>query len=141
MPNGSRSIGDRAEILPVLCEVYLGARHEGVTVPSQLPAAKAAEILIRGFARVGIIALVYEATGYQEVRARYELQAILEAYVRPEFRKWLKAFPDDFFRDVQVAELGVPPRHIETDPPKLGGSSSTTSTNSYRPAFSPNWSV
>ena len=82
MPNGSRSIGDRAEILPVLCEVYLGARHEGVTVPSQLPAAKAGEILIRGLARVGIIALVYEATGYQEVRARYELQATLMRIAR-----------------------------------------------------------
>ena len=100
MPNGARSIGYRAEILPMLCEVYLDANHENVILPNQRAATKAAEILIRGLARVGIIALVDEATGYQEVRARYELQAILEAYVRPEFRKWLKAFPDDFFREI-----------------------------------------
>jgi hypothetical protein len=53
-----------------------------------------------GLARVGIIALVDEATGYQEVRARDELQAILDLYVRPEFRSWVRMFPDDFFEQV-----------------------------------------
>jgi hypothetical protein len=60
----------------------------------------AAEILRSGLARVGIVALVDEATGYQEVRARYELQAILEKYVRAEFRLWIKMFPDDFFEQM-----------------------------------------
>ncbi|HEX4100053.1 MAG TPA: P63C domain-containing protein, partial [Pseudonocardiaceae bacterium] len=57
-------------------------------------------ILIRGLARVGIVALVDEATGYQEVRARHELQKILEAYVQAEFRPWVRKFPDDFFRQI-----------------------------------------
>jgi hypothetical protein len=98
--NGVRSVGYRAEILPMVCEVYLDARNEDVLLHNQLAAARAAEVLIRGLARVGIIALVDEATGYQEVRARQELQRILEAYVRAEFRPWVRTFPDEFFREI-----------------------------------------
>ncbi|MGH4001773.1 MAG: P63C domain-containing protein [Pseudonocardiaceae bacterium] len=84
----------------MVCEVYLDARNENVLLPAQQGAAKAAEILIRGLARVGIVALVDEATGYQEVRARQELQKILEAYVQAEFRPWVRKFPDEFFRQI-----------------------------------------
>ncbi len=97
---GRRSVGYRAEILPLICEVYLDARNEGVLLSTQQSTAKAAEILIRGLARVGIVALVDEATGYQEVRARQELQRILEAYVQAEFRPWVRRFPNDFFREI-----------------------------------------
>ncbi len=96
----ARSVGYRAEILPLVCGVYLDPRNEGVLLHNQRPAAQAAEVLIRGLARVGIIALVDEATGYQEVRARHELQQILEKYVSPAFRPWVKAFPDEFFEEI-----------------------------------------
>lgn len=95
-----KSVGYKAEILPLICEVYLDARSEGVLLRNQLAAAQAAEVLVRGLARVGIIALVDEATGYQEVRARYELQKILELYVQAEFRPWVSRFPDEFFREI-----------------------------------------
>jgi hypothetical protein len=98
--SSARSLGYRAEILPMVCEVYLDARSEGVLQRSQRETAKAAETLIRGLARVGIIALVDEATGYQEVRARRELEKILEAYVQEQYRPWLRTFPDEFFREV-----------------------------------------
>lgn len=97
----SRAWGYRAEMLPLVCEVYLAARREkGVLLKSQQTAAEAAEILQSGLARVGIVALVDEATGYQEVRARNELQLILERYVQPEFRRWIKTFPDEFFEQI-----------------------------------------
>lgn len=99
-PGGSRSWGYRAEMLPMVCDVYLEARHADKLDAKQAPVARAAEILVRGLARVGIVALVDEATGYQEVRARDELQRILEAYVQAEFRPWLKMFPDDFFKEI-----------------------------------------
>jgi hypothetical protein len=98
--NSGRLVGYRAEILPMVCEVYLDARSEGVLQRSQQETAHAAETLIRGLARVGIIALVDEATGYQEVRARRELEKILEAYVQAQFRPWVSTFPDEFFREV-----------------------------------------
>lgn len=98
--SGGRAVGYRAEILPMVCEVYLDARNEDVLLHNQDAAGRAAEVLIRGLARVGIIALVDEATGYQEVRARQELQRILEAYVQAEFRPWVRTFPDEFFREI-----------------------------------------
>jgi hypothetical protein len=96
----TRSVGYKAEILPMVCEVYLDARNAGVLTKNQADAARAAEVLIRGLARVGIIALVDEATGYQEVRARRELERILELYVEEQFRPWVRRFPDDFFREI-----------------------------------------
>lgn len=101
LPGGSgRAWGYPAEILPLVCEVYLEARNEHSLAPSQRAVARAAEVLVRGLARVGIVALVDEATGYQETRARHELQKILQAYVQAELRPWVKMFPDEFFQEI-----------------------------------------
>jgi hypothetical protein len=100
IPGQGRAVGYRAEILPAICEIYLDAENEGKLLKSQEQAALAARILYRGLARTGIVALIDEATGYQEVRARFELQRILEAYVQAELRPWIKTFPDEFFKEV-----------------------------------------
>lgn len=97
---GGRAYGYRAEILPMVCDVYLAARKARKLLKNQEPVAEVCEILVRSLAKVGIIALVDEATGYQEVRARNELQRILEFYVQAELRPWTKMFPDDFFEQV-----------------------------------------
>ncbi len=48
-----------------------------------------------------MVALVDEATGYQQVRAHNELQQILSAYILPEHRPWLKAvLPIEFTKEV-----------------------------------------
>ena len=49
---------------------------------------------------MGIIALVDEATGYQEVRDRLALQAILEKYISRELMPWTKRFPDEFYKEM-----------------------------------------
>lgn len=95
---GGKAYGYRAEILPMVCDVYLEARPKLTT--TQKPIADICERLVRGLAKIGIIALVDEATGYQEVRARDELQRILEYYVQPELRTWTKTFPDEFFEGI-----------------------------------------
>jgi hypothetical protein len=95
-----RALGYRAEMLPLVCEVYLDARRAGALDPKQYNAADAAEILLAGLARVGIVALVDEATGFQERRARDELRLILEKYVDSAFRPWVRVFPDEFFEQV-----------------------------------------
>ena len=64
-----------------MCEIYLQARQAGVLPANQEHVAQQAELLVRGLARVGIIALVDEATGYQEVRAKTALAEILEAFI------------------------------------------------------------
>jgi P63C domain len=91
--------GYNALILPKICDVYLSARLEGrILTKSQLPLAAISEILVRGFSKIGIIALIDEATGYQEVRDRLALQKILDKYLREDFAKWAKTFPDEFYK-------------------------------------------
>jgi len=52
--------------------------------PRQKIIADQCEILVRSFAKVGIIALVDEATGYQYEREKAELQVILKTYISEE---------------------------------------------------------
>ena len=100
LPRGGVAVGYKAEFLPQVCEIYLQAREDGVLVPSQARTAAACEVLMRGLAHVGIIALVDEATHYQEVRDRQALQAILDKYLRAERAKWAKRFPDEFYQEI-----------------------------------------
>ncbi len=97
---GGRAFGYKAELLPKVCEVYLQARDEGVLMRNQLRFAQACDILMRGLAHVGIIALVDEATGYQKVRDREALQAILEKFIRKELAAWVQRFPQEFYHEI-----------------------------------------
>lgn len=92
--------GYAAEALPEICNVWLRARETGKLNPQQSDRAQAAEILVRGLAEVGIIALVDEATGYQDTRDRDALQAILDRYLKKEFAAWAKRFPNEFYREI-----------------------------------------
>jgi hypothetical protein len=105
--SGGIAYGYDATILADICEAVLKARDARVLMKQQEHIAAQCEILVRGFARVGIIALVDEATGYQEIRDRLALQAILEKYLTDEWAKWTKTFPDEFY--IQLFRLkGVP---------------------------------
>jgi P63C domain len=86
--------------LPKVCDVYLKARDDGVLLKSQEKFARACDLLMRGLAHVGIVALVDEATGYQEVRDRLALQEILDKFLRKEFATWAKRFPDEFYQGI-----------------------------------------
>ncbi|MEQ1539782.1 MAG: P63C domain-containing protein [Sphingorhabdus sp.] len=97
MPNGQKAFGYRAELLPQVCEVYLAARDAGALVQSQIHVAKQADILVRSLAKVGIVALVDEATGYQRDRGHNALRLLLEKYIAEGLQKWIHTFPDSFF--------------------------------------------
>lgn len=101
---GRIAYGYEATLLPRICEVVLDANKAGVLRKSQAKLVATAEMLIRGFAHVGIIALVDEATGYQADRARDELNRILSAYISKELLRWTKRFPDEFFRQIYRLE-------------------------------------
>jgi hypothetical protein len=98
--NGRRSYGYDALLLPMVCEVYLKARDEGKLAKTQDHIARVCDLLLRGFARVGIIALVDEATGYQELRTKDELSRILAAYIAPELRPYMPMFLPEFFKQI-----------------------------------------
>jgi len=86
--------GYKAEILPLLCDAILTANDNGVLSEQQEDLVIASSILIHSFAKVGIIALIDEATGYQEDRERDSLQKLLSFFVSKELLPWTKTFPD-----------------------------------------------
>lgn len=98
--SGRVAYGYPAELLPKVCDVFLDAEDAGALSPQQHHIAAKAKMLIRGLAHVGIVALVDEATGYQEVRDRLALQAILDAYLSRELAAWAKRFPDEFYKEI-----------------------------------------
>lgn len=97
---GKSAKGFPAAIVPQICEVWLKARDAGVLTSRQFQSAERAYILIRGLATVGIVALVDEATGYQEIRNKDDLAKILEAYINEELRPWVKTFPNELFKQI-----------------------------------------
>lgn len=104
--SGRKNQGYNALVLPLICDVYLEARNakkadgSPVLTGKQRPNADAAEVLIRALSRVGILALVDEATGYQYDRERDELQKVLSAYIAEELLPWQKRFPDEFYKEI-----------------------------------------
>jgi hypothetical protein len=99
--DGKRVVeGFDATLLPMICEVWLKAREAGALQPRQRDKAQKAEILMRGLANVGIIALVDEATGYQRDRAKDALVKILEAFIAKELQPWVQTFPGSYYQEL-----------------------------------------
>lgn len=94
---GTAAHGIKAEIIPKICDIWIDADDEIKLGARQKIVAQKARTLMRALAHVGIISLVDEATGYQKVRARDELQKILAAYIAPELMPWAKRFPDSYY--------------------------------------------
>lgn len=55
---------------------------------------------MRALARIGIIVLVDEATGYQGIRTNRALVEILEKNIAKELQEWTKTFPDEFYKEM-----------------------------------------
>jgi hypothetical protein len=98
--SGHKALGVAASAFPMICDVYLKARDAKKLRWNQIHLAQRADILMRGLAHIGIIALVDEATGYQADRVANALAKILEQYLAKELRKWVKTFPDDYYREL-----------------------------------------
>ena len=92
--------GFSALILAEICDAVLLARQAQSLDHQQKRLAERCEILLRGFAHVGIIALVDEATGYQDVRAKLALAKILEEFIAKELQPWTRTFPYEFYTEI-----------------------------------------
>lgn len=108
--SGGIAHGIPASLIPKICSVWLDARKEITLGERQEVIADRAEMLIRGLAEVGIVALVDEATGYQRDRAKDALAKILEAFVAKEIQPYLKTFPVDYYEHLfRLYDLPYPP--------------------------------
>ncbi|HEY4711414.1 MAG TPA: P63C domain-containing protein [Dehalococcoidia bacterium] len=98
--NGTLTTGVDATVLPEICDVWITAKKNGALNEDQAKTAERAYILMKGFATVGIIALVDEVTGYQEIRDRFALQEILDRFLLDYQAEWAKRFPDEFYKQI-----------------------------------------
>lgn len=98
--DGQKAHGYEGEDIVDICRMYLQARKANALLPNQIHLADRAEIIVISLAKLGITALIDEATGYQEVRDRRALQALLDKYLRQEHASWAKRFPDDFYKEM-----------------------------------------
>lgn len=100
-PHGGRSAyGYPATILADICDAILAARKKQPLSETQKLIAERCEILVRGFARVGIIALVDEATGYEKDKKKDDLARILEAFIAKELQPYLPTFSSEFYEGI-----------------------------------------
>lgn len=111
--NNRTAYGYEAEDVIAICEAYLKAREMKTLKPTQHGLAEQAEIFVRACAKVGLIALIDEATGYQAVRDAQELQIKLTAYISKDLNEWTRTFPSEFFHQLyklEGREVPVPPK-------------------------------
>lgn len=93
--------GFNAEMLVDICEGMLVARSQGaLKTPRQAIVASQAELILRGLAKTGIVALIDEATGYQQMRPADGLRSYFDQVLRRDLAAWAKRFPDEFYENI-----------------------------------------
>ncbi len=93
-----KALGFDVERFMDLCHAYSKALDAGAKLTTkQAEAAMRANAIIRASSKIGIIALVDEATGYQNIRAEDALQFKLKLFLAEEMRGWEKTFPDQLW--------------------------------------------
>lgn len=94
--NGSSADGYDAEVLIEICDALIEARNQHLLNQSQLFLAIQAEVIVRSAAKIGIVALVDEATGYKD-KTKDEYRKLFDNFISQEFKQWETEFPDKFF--------------------------------------------
>lgn len=97
---GKAALGYDAELLADICDALLDARRQGSLTPRYQPYAARAEILMAAWARVGLMAMIDEVTGFQYIRKRDALTDLCRRYISEKLMKWTKTFPDDFYIEI-----------------------------------------
>lgn len=101
LDGGVEKEGYEASLLPEICSLYLKARRGGASLTAdQIKLVHQAEILLDAFAKVGITALIDEATGYQHDRKHDALRLLIQQYIADGLQEWVKTFPDSFFAEM-----------------------------------------
>lgn len=98
--SGAKAYGTPAELMSDICQVWIDALEAGALKPNQEKIAIQARVLKDAVSKIGWVALVDEATGYQKVRDADNLQKLLSAYVAKEFLPYFKTFVDTFYEEI-----------------------------------------
>lgn len=98
---GDTGHGYEADILAEVAKAIINASEaDGGLTRAQQGLAMQAKILMHAFAKVGVVALIDEATGYQQIRDPGALRLLVQQYISAEKREWDKQFPDSFYDEL-----------------------------------------
>ncbi|RIA93311.1 P63C domain-containing protein [Glomus cerebriforme] len=117
-----------ATLLPDICIILSDLEKESMKRRRILPTrqaivAKQCELLLKSFAKVGIIGLVDEATGYQYERERFELNKIFKLLILEDgiFSEAKKMFPLDYYKELfEVYNVDFTAENIRRKPRFIG---------------------
>jgi P63C domain len=92
--------GYDADVLVDVCKAIIRAADSDKLTSSQDGLVAQARILLQAFAKVGVTALIDEATGYQQVRDPNALRLLVQQYIEAEKREWEKQFPNEYYDEL-----------------------------------------
>jgi hypothetical protein len=92
--------GFDSDTLIDIAEAVIQADNAGTLQKQQAAIAHQCRVITSSLTRIGLIALIDEATGYQVKRDKDELQQILTAYLLPEHRPWMQTIPAEFTNEI-----------------------------------------
>jgi len=98
--NGATGKWYDANTITIICDLYMEAEKENLISSNQKHILEKAKVILRALAKVGITALIDEATNYQEVRGKDELQILLEQFIAEELRPYSKEFKSEYFEQI-----------------------------------------
>jgi hypothetical protein len=91
--------GYEATILIDICYVLIDAKNAGVELSDrELILERQAEIIVRAFSKTGIIAVIYNLTGYQDEVLKGVLNEILNKYLLKEAKKYVVTYPLELYK-------------------------------------------
>lgn len=98
--NPQKGVGIKAEVFLEICQAFVSAASfDRLVTEKQKENARRCAVLLSSCAKIGLIALIDEATGYQRERQEDELQVKLRAFIAEELRDWEKTFPDELWEE------------------------------------------
>lgn len=89
-----------ADVLVEVCKAIIDAGDAGKLTETQESLYIQAKALLHAFGKVGVVALIDEATGYQKERSPDALRLLVQQYLEEEKREWQKEFPDEYYKEL-----------------------------------------
>lgn len=84
-------------VLIDVCDAIWQASKDGKLNPGQKFLAIQAEIILRASAKVGIAALIDEATGYTKDKRKEEYRELWKEFILEQAKEYASEFPDQFY--------------------------------------------
>lgn len=89
-----------ADVLVEVCKAIKRAYDADKLTATQEDLYHQAMAILNAFAKIGVVALIDEATGYQTERSPDALRLLVQQYLEEEKREWQKEFPDEFYKEL-----------------------------------------